>query len=75
MKTGGIYIHIPFCTEKCIYCDFYSLANQENQIERFIKNLCKEISITAKKTNIDWTIDTVFIGGGTPSLLDSFQFS
>ena len=53
MKTGGIYIHIPFCTEKCIYCDFYSLADQENQLERFIENLCKEINITAKKTNID----------------------
>ena len=69
MKNGGIYIHIPFCTEKCIYCDFYSLPNQEQTIEPFIKNLCKEISIRSKKSTIDWKIDTIFIGGGTPSLL------
>ena len=69
MKNGGIYIHIPFCTEKCIYCDFYSLPNQEQSIKPFIKNLCKEISIRSKKSTIDWKIDTIFIGGGTPSLL------
>ena len=69
MKNGGIYIHIPFCTEKCIYCDFYSLPNQEQSIKPFIKNLCKEILIRSKKSTIDWKIDTIFIGGGTPSLL------
>ena len=69
MKNGGIYIHIPFCTEKCIYCDFYSLPNQEQGIKPFIKNLCKEILIRSKKSTIDWKIDTIFIGGGTPSLL------
>ena len=69
MRNGGIYIHIPFCTEKCIYCDFYSLPNQNQNIEAFIKNLCKEISIRSKKSTIDWKIDTIFIGGGTPSLL------
>ena len=74
MKTGGIYIHVPFCTEKCTYCDYYSLANHENVIDLFIKNLCKEIELTSKNTNIDWIIDTLFIGGGTPSLLSSSQF-
>ena len=69
MKTGGLYIHIPFCTEKCIYCDFYSLPNQEHNIEGFVDSLCNEIKIKAKQKNIDWLIDTVFIGGGTPSLL------
>ena len=69
MKNGGIYIHIPFCTEKCIYCDFYSLPNQEQSIKPFIKNLCKEILIRSKQSTIDWKIDTIFIGGGTPSLL------
>ena len=69
MKTGGIYVHIPFCTEKCIYCDFYSLAKHENQIDDFIKNICKEIILTSKKINPNWAIDTIFMGGGTPSLL------
>ena len=68
--TGGIYIHIPFCTEKCIYCDFYSLTKHENQIDSFIRNLCKEIKLTSQKTNIKWMIDTIFIGGGTPTLLE-----
>ena len=70
MNSGGIYIHIPFCTEKCIYCDFYSLTKHENQIDSFIQSLCKEIKITSQKVNIDWIIDTIFIGGGTPSLLE-----
>ena len=69
MKTGGLYIHIPFCTEKCIYCDFYSLPNQEHNIEKFVNSLCNEIEIKAKQKNIGWLIDTIFIGGGTPSLL------
>ena len=69
--TGGIYIHIPFCTEKCIYCDFYSLTKRENEIDPFIQNLCKEIKLTSQKINIEWIIDTVFIGGGTPSLLEA----
>ena len=74
MKTGGIYIHVPFCTEKCTYCDYYSLADHEDVIDLFIKNLCKEIELTSKNINIDWIIDTLFIGGGTPSLLSSSQF-
>ena len=69
MKKGGIYIHIPFCTNKCIYCDFYSLPNQESNIKPFIKSLCNEIKIKANEVDIDWEIDTIFIGGGTPSLL------
>ena len=69
--TGGIYIHIPFCTEKCIYCDFYSLTKHENQIDSFVENLCKEIKLTSQIKSINWMIDTIFIGGGTPTLLDS----
>ena len=70
MNTGGIYIHVPFCTEKCIYCDFYSLAKHENQIGDFVKSICKEIQLTSDKIKPDWDIDTIFIGGGTPSLLE-----
>ena len=69
MKKGGVYIHVPFCTEKCVYCDFYSLAKHENQIDDFIKSICKEIQLTSENIKIDWDIDTIFIGGGTPSLL------
>ena len=73
MNSGGIYIHFPFCTSKCIYCDFYSLTKQESNIHHFINCLCKEIKLTAKQAEIDWQIDTLFLGGGTPSLLSSKQ--
>jgi len=73
MKSGGVYIHVPFCTEKCMYCDFYSLSNREDSIDLFVKSLCKEIKLTSKKTNINWIIDSIFIGGGTPSLLSASQ--
>ncbi|MBT3179410.1 MAG: radical SAM family heme chaperone HemW [Candidatus Marinimicrobia bacterium] len=71
MKTpAGIYIHIPFCAIKCMYCDFYSIAEKEDAIPRFVKTIVSEI----EQCNVDttnWNINTIFIGGGTPSLLDS----
>ena len=72
MKTAGIYIHIPFCIAKCIYCDFYSVPGQDNRIEDFINALIREIERCPVKTT-DWTFDTIFIGGGTPSLLNAHQ--
>ena len=69
MKKSGIYIHIPFCAVKCMYCDFYSIADQNSQIPVFIKTLIKEINmyeVDSKKL----IFDTISIGGGTPSLLE-----
>jgi len=43
MKPAGIYLHIPFCTVKCVYCDFYSIEIGNNSISRFIDSLVKEI--------------------------------
>ncbi len=68
MIKAGIYIHFPFCTTKCIYCDFYSVAQQENLIPDFVNAITKEIQSCGTDTS-DWQFDTVFIGGGTPSLL------
>ena len=70
MKKAGIYIHIPFCAIKCMYCDFYSIADQNDQIPSFIEALIKEINIS-KRPQDDIIFDTVFIGGGTPSLIDA----
>jgi oxygen-independent coproporphyrinogen-3 oxidase len=72
MNTAGIYIHIPFCKSKCIYCDFYSVAGQNDRIENFVDALIREIEICSVKTT-DWVFDTIFIGGGTPSLLNAHQ--
>ncbi len=72
MKTSGIYIHIPFCKSKCIYCDFYSVAGQDDRIENFVNALIREIKASQIDTT-KWTFDTIFIGGGTPSLLNAHQ--
>ena len=68
MKSAGIYLHIPFCAVKCMYCDFYSITDRENSIPTFIKAILQEIK-ECKIDASDWIIDTIFIGGGTPSLL------
>ncbi len=72
MNTSGIYVHIPFCKSKCIYCDFYSVAGQNNRIENFINVLIREIE-TCQVDITKWIFDTIFIGGGTPSLLNVEQ--
>ena len=69
MKSAGIYIHIPFCAVKCIYCDFYSITDRENSIPRFINAIVKEIKTCTVDVS-NWKLETIFIGGGTPSLLN-----
>lgn len=64
----GIYIHIPFCKRKCYYCDFVSYANKENIIEKYIESIEKEIDSYI----VDYyNVTTIYIGGGTPSSIDS----
>ena len=72
METSGIYIHIPFCKVKCIYCDFYSITDKDDKIEQFVHALVNEIE-TCKTDTTNWNFDTIFIGGGTPSLLSPQQ--
>ncbi len=64
-KSIGLYIHIPFCKSKCPYCDFYSFVPKQGIKERYINSLKKHL-----KEN-DLIFDTVYFGGGTPSLLGS----
>ncbi|WP_343764575.1 radical SAM family heme chaperone HemW [Clostridium oceanicum] len=61
----SLYIHIPFCKQKCLYCDFISYSNKESLKKEYIKALSKEISIVTKNR----IINTIFIGGGTPTYL------
>lgn len=70
MKELGIYIHIPFCVRKCFYCDFVSYAKKESVQKKYIEALQKEI-LNWKKSNKDVKIKTIYIGGGTPSCIDS----
>lgn len=71
-KDIGLYIHMPFCKAKCYYCDFISYANKENLIKDYVEALIKEMKhIDLSK----YSIQTVYIGGGTPSLIDSESIS
>ena len=72
MPKSGIYIHMPFCKVKCMYCDFYSVADKDEAIPTFFEALIKEIEMCEIDTR-DWIIDTIFIGGGTPSLMTPYQ--
>ena len=68
MKTLGLYIHIPFCLRKCAYCNFVSYPDRLADSNRYIDALIREARLYADVLN-SRVIDTVFIGGGTPSLL------
>lgn len=63
----GIYIHIPFCKKKCNYCDFLS-SSDTTRVDKYLKKLKEEISYYANTYSTD-EVDTVFVGGGTPSVL------
>ncbi len=72
-KTLGIYIHIPFCLQKCNYCDFCSFPNTDSQrIEQYVNELCRRIQEYTNKTK-EYIVDTVYFGGGTPTLLSIAQ--
>lgn len=63
IKPIGLYLHIPFCNGKCPYCDFYSVSPQSGTVDRYVDALCREID------RADGVYDTVYFGGGTPSLI------
>ena len=69
---AGLYIHIPFCKKACNYCDFYFSTQLKNKLS-VIEGICKEIS---SKNNYltDKTLNSIYFGGGTPSLLSSTEF-
>ena len=72
MRSLGLYIHIPFCRRKCAYCDFVSFPGLEDTFDRYIAALIKESRLYSDALK-DCKVDTVFIGGGTPSLLSAEQ--
>ena len=76
-KNVGIYIHVPFCLSKCHYCDFCSVQRAGDEKKEFyVKRLCEEIELFASKIDESGevpTADTVYFGGGTPTLLSAEQ--
>ena len=78
-KQIGLYIHIPFCKQKCSYCDFCSYAEKQDLISKYIKCLLQEIKEVGSNNRDDFengkddlfSVKTIYIGGGTPSLIES----
>lgn len=67
MKPIGLYLHIPFCVSKCPYCDFYSFATDEQTMDAYTDALIRELRHWREQ--VDAPADTLYLGGGTPSLL------
>ena len=71
--NAGLYIHIPFCIRKCIYCDFYSIEDRQ-LLDEYIKYLILEIEQKENNYKLDSLVfDSIYFGGGTPSLLSPLQ--
>lgn len=71
MNPLSLYLHIPFCAKKCRYCDFYSIPYDTVNVENYLAALSKEINLVKKtyRLNGSTPVQTVFIGGGTPTVL------
>lgn len=67
LPTAGLYVHVPFCVSKCPYCDFYSLSSDEETMDRYVKAVLRDLQTYKGQ----FLADTVYFGGGTPSLLGS----
>jgi oxygen-independent coproporphyrinogen-3 oxidase len=67
-----LYIHIPFCIKKCIYCDFYSIPFKSQIAGDYIKALCREIGL---RKNVVGDLTTIYIGGGTPTILSEKEIA
>ena len=70
---AGIYLHIPFCKQRCTYCDFHFSTNFEKYRNDLILSMCKELVLRNKEVSEE--VDTIYFGGGTPSLLQKKEFT
>ena len=73
-KPLGLYLHIPFCRRKCAYCDFYSLPRGAEAMDAYTDALCAALRAAAPRA-AGYCADTVYFGGGTPSLLGEARLS
>ncbi len=73
LKPLSVYLHFPFCVRKCRYCDFLSFPADETIRDAYLNQLQAEILCLGKLYQKDYEIASIFIGGGTPSLMDSKQ--
>ena len=69
---AAIYLHIPFCKTRCIYCDFYSTTRSELKT-RYVHTLCRELEMRKEYLKGE-PVETIYFGGGTPSQLEEADF-
>jgi oxygen-independent coproporphyrinogen-3 oxidase len=72
MTPAGIYIHIPFCKSRCSYCDFATGLYQTELAERYVQAVIVDLQ-TTRADELSRSVDTIYFGGGTPSMLSSDQ--
>jgi putative oxygen-independent coproporphyrinogen III oxidase len=74
-KPFSLYVHVPYCLKRCGYCDFNTYTpselDREDQIESWLNSAIKEVELARRVLKAELTVDSIFFGGGTPSLLDS----
>ena len=74
-KSLGLYIHIPFCRQKCLYCDFCSIPKpSDDSVQAYIDSLLKNIDCYALDAK-GYEVDTVYVGGGTPTVIPAEKLS
>ncbi len=71
MKNTGVYIHIPFCRSKCIYCSFVSRIMNQSLADRYLRALLSEMAAYARNLSGRLAVDSIYLGGGTPTLIPS----
>lgn len=74
MNKAGLYLHIPFCASKCRYCDFYSYPPAAGELDAYTDALCRTMADWGREAK-DTPFDTVYLGGGTPSLLGAARLA
>lgn len=72
-KPLSLYVHIPFCVQKCLYCDFLSTSASNESKDAYVNALIKEIDIWKEEIHSKYQVNTIFIGGGTPTCLSPYQ--
>lgn len=73
MKSLGLYLHIPFCKSKCLYCDFCSFPRPRTEdVEAYVHALCRDLERRSEACG-GYAVDTVYVGGGTPTVLNADQ--
>ena len=72
-KNLGLYLHIPFCKSRCIYCDFVSSVSDCKSMDKYVEYLSRQIIDEGKRYSRDNVVDTIYFGGGTPTLLSNYN--